>query len=369
MERLEAVGASDGWSAALTPSVLMFHTTLPAAGRKPGGVEVAVHRLANALVGVGVPITVASLGDAPGDARYAHRKLFGGSAWLRDSRIGRLFVLPVLLNWLKRGEADVVHYHGDDWFTVRRPFASVRTLHGSALREAQRATRLPRRLLQYLLFPLEGLSARLATIGVGVGSDVAALHGLTRVIGNGFDPAVFHPGSKSDTPTLLYVGTWEGRKRGQWMYERFVNDIAPRHAGVTLHFVADEAPPPHPRVVFTRFPDDAALAALYRAAWVFVLPSMYEGFGIPYLEAMASGTAVVATPNTGALDLLGNNEFGLLAVDGDFARVTLELLTDAAKRCRLEEASIERAADMTWDAVARAYAGVYADALAMRAGS
>ena len=347
----------------------MFHTTLPTAGRKPGGVEVAVHRLANALAGLGVPLTVASLNDAPADARYAHRKLFGGSKWLRESRIGRLLVLPVLLNWLKRGSANVVHYHGDDWFVLRRPFASVRTLHGSALREAQLATSLPRRMLQYLLFPLERLAARRATIAVGVGGDAAAIHGLFRVIGNGFDPEVFHPGPKSAVPTLLYVGTLHGRKRGRWMYELFVNEIASQHAGVILQFVADEAPPPHPQVVFSRFPDDAALAAAYRAAWVFVLPSLYEGFGIPYLEAMASGTAVVATPNTGARDLLGSSDYGLVVKDKEFARATLELLASEPERRRYEQAGITRAAGRTWAAVARAYAGVYADALAKRAGS
>ena len=45
--------------------------------------------------------------------------------------------------------------------------------------------------------------------------------------------------------------------------------------------------------------DDEELAREYRAAWVFCLPSSYEGFGIPYAEAMASGTPVVATPNPG----------------------------------------------------------------------
>ena len=50
------------------PRVLVFHTTLPEPGRKLGGVEVAVHRLSNALVQLGVPVTVASLGPAPADA-------------------------------------------------------------------------------------------------------------------------------------------------------------------------------------------------------------------------------------------------------------------------------------------------------------
>jgi phosphatidylinositol alpha-mannosyltransferase len=61
--------------------------------------------------------------------------------WLRESRFGRLVILPFLLNFVGVKDADLVHYHGDDWFVLRRPRATVRTLHGSALREAERATR------------------------------------------------------------------------------------------------------------------------------------------------------------------------------------------------------------------------------------
>lgn len=349
------------------PRVLMLHTTLPESGRKPGGVEVAVHRLSNALVDLGVPVTVASLTPAPADARYVHRHLFPRSRWLSDSRFGRLIVLPALLNVIRLSDADVVHYHGDDWFVFRRPLATVRTLHGSALREAQRATRLPRRLVQYALFPLEKLAAKLATVGVGVGADAAALHGLRRVIGNGVDATLFTPGPKSPVPELLYVGTWEGRKRGRWMYETFVSNIATRHPNVVLRFISDEAPPPHPRVRYERFPSDVELARAYREAWIFVLPSTYEGFGIPYLEAMASGTAVVASPNTGASELLDNGRYGMLVSDDAFADSVLRLLDDAPARERLVAAGLERARAYLWSAVARAYLSVYRETLALRA--
>src|SRR5207244_3756630 len=116
-------------------------------------------RLANALVLLDVPVTVTSLSDVPPDARYRHRHIFGRAAWLRDSRVGRLVVLPWLLNGLRLSDSNIVHYHGDDWFVVRRPRATVRTLHGSALREAQRATRWQRRMVQYAVYPLEKLAA------------------------------------------------------------------------------------------------------------------------------------------------------------------------------------------------------------------
>ena len=346
-----------------SPRVLMFHTTLPSPGRKPGGVEIAVHRLANALIDLGVPVTVASLTEAPADARYPHRHLFWHLRWLRDSRLGRLAVLPALLNAIRLGDAEVVHYHGDDWFVLRRPRATVRTLHGSALREAQRATRWQRRVVQYIVYPLERLASQLATIAVAVGDDTAVLHGIHRVIGNGVDPELFTPGAKNATPLILYVGTWEGRKRGRWMYELFTEFIAPRHPDVELRFIADEAPPPHPRVRYERFPDDVALAQAYREAWVFALPSTYEGFGIPYLEAMASGTAVLATYNPGARELLGNGRYGVLVEDEEFGDTLLRILHDGDARARIAAAGLARSRDYAWPDVARAYLQLYREAI------
>ena len=357
-----------GPTPAIPPRILMLHTTLPEPGRKLGGVEVAVHRLANALVDLGAPVTVASLTAAPADARYARRTLFGALPWLHTSRFGRLVVLPLLLNALRLDDAEVVHFHGDDWFVLRRPRATVRTLHGSALREAQRATRPGRRILQYLVYPLERLAARLATTAVAVGEDTAVLHGIRTVIGHGVDAALFHPGVKSPTARVLYVGTWEGRKRGRWLYELFVDQIAPRHPDVELHFIGDVVPPMHARVRFEEFPDDEALARAYREAWVFALPSTYEGFGIPYLEAMASGTAVLATPNPGAVELLGNGRFGVLADDTVFADALLRLLDTHDVRDRLAAAGLERSREFTWPKVATAYLAVYAQAIRQRAG-
>jgi len=355
-----------GSSSSQKPRVLMFHTTLPEPGRKLGGVEVAVHRLSNALVQLGVPVTVASLGPAPADALYRHRRLFARARWLRDSRTGRLGVLPALLNGLDVREHDVVHFHGDDWFTLRRPRATVRTLYGTALREAQHATRAPRRALQYLLYGAERLSRRLSTVTVALGRDEAEVHGIQRVIGCGVDDTVFRPGAKSETPRVLYVGLWEGRKRGRWLYDLFVERIAPRYPDAQLHFIADQEPPAHPQVRFTHFPDDATLARAYREAWVFALPSTYEGFGIPYLEAMASGTPVVATPNPGASELLGGGRFGVIAEDPAYADALLTLLRDPAERERVAAAGYERSREYAWSRIASEYLAVYHDAIARR---
>ena len=103
-----------------------------------------------------------------------------------------------------------------------------------------------------------------------------------------------------------------------------------------------------------------ALADLYRRAWVFCLPSTYEGFGVPYIEAMASGTAVVATQNVGAIEVTASGNFGVVCPDESLAHELIALLNDSSRRTQLEQLGLQRSADFSWNTVTRAYEQLYA---------
>jgi glycosyltransferase involved in cell wall biosynthesis len=102
------------------------------------------------------------------------------------------------------------------------------------------------------------------------------------------------------------------------------------------------------------------LALLYRHARVFLFPSLYEGFGLPMLEAMACGCPVVAS-NAGALAEVagrGAQVFAPHDVRG-MSEAVCELLSDAARQRHWREAGLRRSADFSWMKAARETARVY----------
>ncbi len=106
--------------------------------------------------------------------------------------------------------------------------------------------------------------------------------------------------------------------------------------------------------------DNADLPALYSGATVFVMPSLYEGFGLPPLEAMACGAPVICS-NTSSLPevvgdaaILGNPR----AVD-EIAGAITRVLSDATSRGELRAKSLARAAQFSWERTARETLRVY----------
>jgi phosphatidyl-myo-inositol alpha-mannosyltransferase len=339
--------------------IAMLSYSLPRPGFKRGGIERVAHELADGLARRGHHVTVYSHDPRPPEAVYAVADL----PWRRfvSTWAGRRITMGYLGNLLsllpRLGDAEVVIAHGDSLLLplARRPV--VRVIHGSALDEARTATSLGRRVLQFGVYGVELLTTLIDRNCVGVSANTARSNPLIRrVIPNGVNLSLFRPdpADRSDAPSLLCVGAMGGRKRGGWLLEQFRERIKPALPLAELRLVGDVGPAV-PGVTYHTGLADPQLAAEYRRAWVYASPSTYEGFGLPYLEAMASGTPVVATPNAGSIEVLGAGRYGRLVDDRMFADAVIELLRDSSQREALARGGLGRAADFSLERTLDSY--------------
>jgi glycosyltransferase involved in cell wall biosynthesis len=221
------------------------------------------------------------------------------------------------------------------------------------------ATSAKRKLSQAALVPLEILSCVLATDAYGVIPGDGPLHRLrTGYLGGGAASDVGPGPRRSTRPTVLFVGTWKGRKRGSLLRDEFVRHVLPAHPDAELWCVSDVCDESE-SVRWIETPTDWELDQLYRRAWVFCLPSSYEGFGLPYVEAMAHGTPVVATRNPGSRFLTREGRDGLLVSDEELGSTLAALLGNAERRASLAAAGRSRAEEFTWEHCAERHEAAY----------
>ena len=123
----------------------------------------------------------------------------------------------------------------------------------------------------------------------------------------------------------------------------------------------------HKHVRFLGFVPDDTLAALYRLATVFVFPSLYEGFGLPPLEAMASGTPVVTSNRSSLPEVAGD---AAVLVDpysaASIAEGIQQVLSDPQLRQTLAARGLARAREFSWESSIRRIHEVYMDVASSR---
>ncbi|HLY66374.1 MAG TPA: glycosyltransferase family 1 protein [Chloroflexota bacterium] len=174
---------------------------------------------------------------------------------------------------------------------------------------------------------------------------------------------------------ILYVGTLEPRKNVElllraynlllgrgllqwplvigggagWMFDRIFSEV--ERSGLT------------DRVIFPGYIDPGDLACWYTAASAFVYPSIYEGFGLPPLEAMACGTPVIVSDTSSLPEVVGDAGIKIDPRNAEeLADRLAEVLQSKDKREQLAAAGRARAASFTWDRAARQTMQVYRQA-------
>ena len=120
------------------------------------------------------------------------------------------------------------------------------------------------------------------------------------------------------------------------------------------------------RILFTGYISDDQLRALYSSCRVCVYPSLYEGFGLPTLEAMACGAPVITSRIPVMIETVGTS--ARLIEPTEVSQLTaalVELLTDENARQHFAASGFQRAAEFTWEKTARKTLEVYREALAV----
>lgn len=159
---------------------------------------------------------------------------------------------------------------------------------------------------------------------------------------------------------LLCVSNRRGHKNETGMVQAFARANLPENtrllftgeASPTLLELANSLGISN-RIVFAGKVSEDDLASLYRGALCLVFPSFYEGFGLPIIEAFASGTPVITSNVTSMPEIAGN---AALLVDpnnvGEIAAAIEKLYDSAELRAELVQRGFKRVANFTWDAVA-----------------
>jgi glycosyltransferase involved in cell wall biosynthesis len=180
-------------------------------------------------------------------------------------------------------------------------------------------------------------------------------------------------------PFILYAGTIRPQKNIPRLIEAFGvlrSDLerTDKYGDLRLIIIGDELSRypavrravaetrMEPLVRFLGFVPLETLRVFYRAAAAFAFPSLYEGFGLAPLEAMACGTPVVASDIPSLVEAVGDAA-ELVSPDNvfDIARGLREVLLDEDRRRVLSEAGIQQARRFHWDATAREVLAVYRD--------
>jgi glycosyltransferase involved in cell wall biosynthesis len=325
-------------------------------GRERTGDETYVENLLRELSGLDHGLRLAALTRRPElvPAGIEAVQVHAGSQLARMSA-----TVPRMLASLRPA---LVHFQYA--LPTRCPAPGIVTVHDLSFEREPHLMRLADRVLFRTVVPRSVRRAvRVLTVSERTKGDLVELYRVPPekvvVIPNGVDPA-FRPGPDGRGDYLLLVGAIQERK------DPLAAAEAASAVGLPLVVVGPAKEPALARDLERAGADlrgyvaKEELAELYRGAACLVFPSRYEGFGLPVLEAMASGTPVVAADEPALREVAG--DAAVFAPPGGLADGIRRALAD---RDRLAAAGLERARLFSWEAAARRTAAVYREVLGL----
>lgn len=369
-------------------------TALP---EKPSGAGIYIQQLIRALAALDYPAgfdpqylvfarpSAPELIGAPPSPRLRYELIPDLPPWRR-----LLWEQTVLPGLARRTGIDLLHslHYTRPW---RLPCPSLVTLHDLTFFLFPHLHTLPKRYFFRLMIHYSARTAAgLLAVSESTRQDAIRLLGLApqriQATPLGVDPEfrpVTDPAQRAAVRQryqlpesfILYVGVLEPRKNLPALLQAFRQAvdrglphqlvIAGKMGWMTEQFfeLLDQLEL-RSRVHLTGYVAPADLPVVYNLAQVFVYPSIYEGFGLPVLEAMACGTPVITSNISSMPEIAG--VAGLLLPPGDvpaLADALLGLLGDPAERRRRSALGLQRAAEFTWQRTARLTAQVYQELL------
>lgn len=322
-------------------------------GRRRTGDETYVENLLRALPAVAGDLSFAAVTRRP-DLVPPGVEPVELPARLQEGRMA--WSLPRLLRRMRPAVAHFQHA-----LPLRCPCPAVVTVHDLSFeRDPSLMGRKDRLVFRAAVPRAARRAAWVLTVSERTKRDLVELYGVSpeRVVvtPNGVDPA-FRPNGAGGEGFVLFVGAIQRRK------DPLAALAAAEEVGLPLVVVGPEKDEVLARELERRgarlrgYVPKEELARLYREASCLVLPTRYEGFGLPALEAMASGTPVVATPDPAVEEVAGD-----AAIYAEPRELAAAVRTALAERDRFAAAGLERARQFSWEETARRTAQVYREA-------
>ena len=334
----------------ITPLVVIDADVL---GRERTGDETYVENLLRALPAVAPDLRLAAVTRRP---ELVPAGVEPVELPARSQELRMAWSLPRLLRRLRPALA-----HFQYALPLRCPCPAVVTVHDLSFeRDAGGMGARDRFVFRRVVPRAARRAARVLTVSERTRRDLTELYGIPGerivVTPNGVDP-IFRPDGAGGG-YLLFVGAIQDRK------DPLAALRAAEEAGLPLVVVGPAKDGELAGELARRgaelrgWVEKEELAALYRGAAALVLPTRYEGFGLPVLEAMASGTPVVATPDEAVREVAG--DAAVFAEPDELGRAVSRAL---AERERLVAAGLERARSFTWEEAARRTAAAYREVI------